>query len=98
MPIPSPADSNDTPICSICKSRPATKLCDFPTGRSRYVGHPPRYLMDQAKNTKYAFKEIQMQWAMTCDKPLCDKCAISTAHEIDFCPTHIQDLQSNRKK
>lgn len=88
-------DKSDV-LCSICKKRPATKLCDFPIGRSRYVGHPPRHLMEQAKRSDVAWKEVCMSWTITCDRPLCSECAISMSDEIDFCPSHIQDMQIKR--
>lgn len=93
-----PENAHETPICTMCKKRPATKLCDFPLHKSRYVGHPPRHLMQQAQSTAYAFKEVKMSWTITCDKPLCDRCAISMNADIDFCPTHIQEMQAHRAK
>ena len=27
----------------------------------------------------------------TCDRPLCDACAVSGGKEIDFCPSHQQE-------
>ena len=86
-----------TPFCSVCKRRPATKLCDFPIGRDRYVGHPPRHLMLESQNSKYAFKKVEMSRTLTCDKALCDACAIHINNEIDLCPTHIQDMIDRRK-
>ena len=83
-------------LCSVCRKQPATKLCDFPIGRSRYVGHPPRYQMEQAKKMDTAWKEVRMSWTVTCDKPLCAACAISMNSEIDFCPCHIEEMQKHR--
>lgn len=40
--------------CFYCKKRIATKLCDAPIGRSRYIGHPPRSLMQKAKSSETA--------------------------------------------
>ena len=46
------------PKCGICKSRPATKLCDFPAGQG------------------------------TCDRNLCDKCAVEVGPNTDHCFVH----------
>jgi hypothetical protein len=27
----------------------------------------------------------------TCDRPLCDECAVKGGREIDFCPSHSQE-------
>ena len=97
MPLTFPAKEEPAVSCSICNKRPATKLCDFPTGHIRYIGHPPRHLMQQAKSDAFAFKEVKMSWTLTCDKPLCDQCAISIREEIDFCPNHIQELLVKQK-
>ena len=83
-------------ICSVCHKRQATRLCDFPIGTTHYIGHPPRYLMQQAQNANIAWLKIEMSKTITCDKPLCDICAIQISNNIDFCPTHIQDLQKRK--
>lgn len=98
IPYTTPIKTTETLICSICNKRPATKLCDFPLCKSRYVGHPPRHLMQQAQSSAFAFKEVKMSWTMTCDKPLCDQCAISMNQDFDFCPTHIQEMQAHRSQ
>lgn len=82
--------------CSVCKKRLATKLCDFPIGRDRYIGHPPRYLMEQAKRSDVAWKQIEMSRTVTCDKTLCAECAISMGGGIDLCPGHIKEMQKRR--
>lgn len=47
-------------ICSVCGKRKATRLCDFPVGKSQYIGHPPRYLMQQAQNASVAWLKVEM--------------------------------------
>lgn len=89
---------NKNPLCSICKKRPATKQCDFPVGTTHYIGHPPRYQMQQAQNTNIAWKKVEMNKIITCDKLLCDECAIIMGNGIDFCPTHIQEMQLKKGK
>lgn len=81
------------PLCSVCRKRPATKLCDFPIGHAYYIGHPPRYLMQQAKSVDVAWKKVDMHRIITCDKLLCDECSIQMGNDIDFCPNHIHDMQ-----
>lgn len=54
-------------VCPCCRKRPATKLCDFPTGVvTTSIDFVPR--------------------RTTCDRPLCDECAIHVAEDTDFCP------------
>lgn len=83
-------------ICTVCHKRQATRLCDFPIGRTHYIGHPPRSQMSEAQNANVAWKKVQMDKTITCDKPLCDECAIHMQNNIDFCPTHIQEMQSKK--
>ena len=91
MAVVSPFEA--APLCSVCHKRPATKLCDFPIGRTHYVGHPPRYLMQQAKSANVAWKKVDMYRTITCNKLLCDACSIQMGNDIDFCTTHIEDMQ-----
>lgn len=97
MALSFPPKTETTTICASCNKRPATKLCDFPLRHCRYIGHPPRHLMLQAKSDAFGFKEVNMSWTMTCDKPLCDQCAISMNCDIDFCPSHIKELLAKQK-
>lgn len=94
MPLDFSPKAEKPVLCSTCNKRPATKICDFPIGRSRCIGHPPRGRRDYVD---YAFVETKMSWTETCDKPLCDQCAISMNAEIDFCPSHIKELLAKQK-
>jgi len=60
----------------------ATKLCDIVTGVARWAGHPPR------KNGIFTDQlgEVPMEWNLTCDKPICDKCSIHLSEHMDICP------------
>lgn len=78
--------------CSFC-SRPATKLCDAPVGRSYYVGHPPRSLVEAGKMRDVYWKKVDNGWVRTCDKPICDRCAVSIAPEIDYCPDCVRRIK-----
>lgn len=81
------SDGPKKTLCSVCKKRTATRLCDFPIGTSRYVGHPPRGQMREAKKHSVAWKKVEMSKTITCDKPLCDKCAIKVHENFDLCPS-----------
>lgn len=83
-------------LCSHCKVRPATLLCDAPIGRKNYIGHPPRHLMEKAKNWNYAFVKVEMSEVITCDRPICDKCATRVAEEIDLCPNCMERIKKKR--
>lgn len=92
-------DFSTTSFCRFCKTSRATKLCDMPIGRSRYCGHPPRHLMEKAKNINYAFVSISMEKVITCDKEMCDKCATNVCSDIDFCPDCVMKIKiaANKK-
>lgn len=85
-------------ICSVCGKRKATKMCDFPVGKCQYIGHPPRHLMQQAQNANVAWQKVEMSKTITCDKLLCDECAIQMGNGIDFCPVHISDMQIKKTR
>jgi hypothetical protein len=65
-------------VCTLCKIRKATVLCDFPESRSHFAGHPPK--VNGAVNLKEP-----MSWTNTCDRPMCEKCAIKMDNEIHIC-------------
>ena len=93
----SPIAKSDTPLCSVCKKRPATRLCDFPIGTSQYIGHPPRIQMQEAKQYDVAYKKIEMSKTITCDKHLCDQCTVQISSGFDFCPSHIDEINQKKK-
>ena len=70
-----------TPLCSVCHKRPATKLCDFPIGTIRFVGHGPKWYKEGYD------PRINPKRVITCDKPICDKCSVKSGC-FDFCRTH----------
>lgn len=94
--ILTPAFASNAILCSVCKKRPATRSCDCPVGTSRYIGHPPRIQMQEAKQYDVAYKKIEMSKTITCDKPLCDQCTTQISSGFDFCPSHIDEI--NQKK
>ena len=75
------------PMCSICHKRPATKLCDFPIGSVRYVGHGRR-LYSLGYDPRINPKRV-----ITCDKPICDKCSVKYGG-FDFCRNHKEVFDS----
>ena len=83
--------------CSFCHERPATRLCDAPIGTSHYVGHPPRSEMMAAKIWDVAFKTVKMVDTITCNRPICDRCATQIAKEIDYCPACVEQIKTKQK-
>jgi hypothetical protein len=67
--------SGPTRKCSVCKTRPATQLCDF------VVGH----MVDADLN----FDEVPgaKSEPATCDQPLCRSCSVKVG-DRDLCPDH----------
>ena len=81
-------------LCSHCRRRPATRLCDAPIGRSRYIGHPPRSLMQKAKMWDIAWAKVEMESVITCDRPICENCATQVAAGIDYCPECMNRIKA----
>ena len=79
--------------CYYCRVRPATRLCDAPIGRKRYIGHPPRYLMEKAQSYNNYWFKVEMESVITCDKPICAECATSFGSDIDFCPDCMKRIR-----
>ena len=65
-------------LCVECKTRVATLQCDFPVARGHFCGHPPKV------NGVVDLKE-PMAWTYTCDRPMCEKCAIDMDKGIHIC-------------
>lgn len=61
--------------CQVCKRKESTRLCDKVIGEFRYAGHPPR--------TQMAKGNYEMSRVVTCDRPLCDDCAIHINTEVE---------------
>jgi hypothetical protein len=64
--------------CQICGKKLATKQCDMPIRRGKHL-----HLKKENGLTDYenSFKE----YTTTCDRYICDKCAVSVGDGIDFC-------------
>ena len=65
--------------CISC-TRQATKLCDIVIGVAIWAGHPPRYLTGGVHNP-----EVHTRYNLTCDKPICNECAIDLNEHMDIC-------------
>lgn len=81
-------------MCSFCRARPATRLCDAPIGRMTYIGHPPRSEMMKAKSWDVAFHTVEMTKTITCDRPICERCATRITADIDFCPDCMERIKT----
>lgn len=75
-------------LCAVCKKREATVLCDAIIGTSRFAGHPPRSHIHQ--HGENMFSDVPMQKNITCDLPMCGKCATKVTPYMDLCPTHYK--------
>lgn len=67
--------------CSICGKRQATFLCDMPIGRIKNL-----HIKNDNKNS---FKG----WTVTCDRAVCEKCAIEVNSGIHFCKHCLSKLK-----
>ncbi len=79
------------PLCSFCRRRIATKLCDAPIKRLRWVGHPPRIdgIFDPHE---------PMERTFTCNRPICEECATEIGDGIDFCPSCMERIKNEKEK
>ena len=72
--------------CIICKKRQATLLCDMPVGRIKNMHFKlPNGLTDYENS----FKE----YTNTCDREICEKCAIEVNSGIHFCKICLSKLK-----
>lgn len=78
------ADFSAVP-CAYC-GKPAGYLCDMPVREHKWCGHPPREEIERGN--------VSMTWHETCNKPMCDECAIflgSGVHICHECAHHVKD-------
>ncbi|WP_409229177.1 hypothetical protein [Gudongella sp. SC589] len=64
--------------CDICKRRQATLLCDMPIMINKSLH---RKKPDGTTDYENSFKE----YTQTCDREICEKCAIEVNSGIHFC-------------
>lgn len=78
-------------LCSICHKREATLLCDFPIGRIKnFHMRLPNGLTDYENS----FKE----YAITCDKRICSKCAVDIGNGLCFCKDCYEKIRKGEIK
>lgn len=75
--------------CSICHKRQATLLCDMPLGLEKTMH---MRLENGLTDYENSFKEF----TITCDKPICEKCAVEVNPEIHFCKSCIEGMKGGR--
>lgn len=49
--------------------------------------------MEKAKRSDIAFLRVGMEEIITCDRPICDSCAVSLYGDIDYCPKCIEEIK-----
>ena len=72
-------------LCKVCHKRKATRQCDCPKGHIQDVGHS---LNGGAPR----------EWIITCDRLMCDECAVHIVGDIDFCPMCVQLIKTKEKE
>lgn len=72
--------------CSICHKRQAKLLCDMPISRTKNLHLKlPNGLTDYENS----FKE----YTSTCDRAICEKCAVEVGDGLHFCKKCISELK-----
>lgn len=71
--------------CEICRKKKAEFLCDMPKGRAKmlHIKNP-----DGTTDYKNSFKS----YMRTCDKRICDKCAVYLGNDIHFCKNCVKQI------
>ena len=72
--------------CSICNKRKATLLCDMP---KQQIMHFHVKLPIGETDFKNSFKKT----TITCDNPICEKCATQVGAGIHFCKSCVTTLK-----
>jgi len=72
--------------CRSC-GKYATRLCDIITGTAKWAGHPPKN--EDGKIPP----NTPMEWNLTCDKPICEKCSIHLNEYMDICPDCFKEIK-----
>lgn len=75
--------------CQICGKRKAEFLCDMPKAKTKML-HIKN--SDGTTDYKNSFK-IYMR---TCDKKICDKCAVDLGNDIHFCKNCMNNILKKR--
>ncbi len=80
--------------CSCCKKRLATRLCDAPIARARYIGHQLRFEILWTEKCEVDFNKVEMSHTITCDRPICDNCSTRVSDGIDYCPECLRRIKT----
>lgn len=70
-------------LCEVCRKKEGALFCDFPKATTW-----------NAKPARNGFRRN----VVTCDRKVCKDCAVHIAHEIDFCPDCVNDLEKKVQK
>lgn len=75
--------------CEICRKKKAEFLCDMPKGRTKilHIKNP-----DGTTDYKNSFKN----YMRTCDKRICDKCAVDLGNDVHFCKDCMEKIFKER--
>lgn len=75
--------------CQICGKRKAEFLCDMPKVKAKmlHIKNP-----DGTTDYKNSFKS----YMHTCDKRICDKCAVDLGNGIHFCKGCMKNILKKR--
>lgn len=71
--------------CNVCHKRIATKQCDMPVRIIKNF----HIKINGMTDTNLSFKE----YTATCDKYVCDECAVEVGNGIHFCKTCMKKLR-----
>ena len=72
--------------CDICRKRKAKYLCDMPTFRSKTL-----HIKKENGVTDY---ENSFKWhTHTCDKKICEECAVGLGGDIHFCKDCFEKIR-----
>lgn len=75
--------------CDVCNIRKSTKLCDKVVSEYRFCGHPPK------TSSGHFLQGVPMYGVITCDKKLCDKCAVHITG-MDLCPMCFEEIKNHK--
>lgn len=66
--------------CAICRKREVTRLCDYVIRYNNSIIFIRDYKKFVEENSACKHE--------TCDLPMCEDCAKTAGHNVDFCPHH----------
>lgn len=64
--------------CNICRKRQAIVLCDMPVGTAKT-------LHVRMKNGMTDYEDSFKKYTITCDRQVCEKCAVVVDSNFHFC-------------